>query len=363
MRAEVDGTTTAVPRGDAQRLLAYLALHPGTAHRREVLSDRLWSGVAERSRRSLSDTLYRLRRQLGDGWLAVDVDTVALASEILVDVREFDRLATSQDVADLEAAVDVYAELVPGLYDDWALEHRAARHSALTSALARLAAAREEAGDLQLALLDARRLIHAEPFDESAQQRYLRLLGRLHRYGEAVAHYDELRAMLAEELGVEPLPATTAIVEQLTAERAVTTASPSADRTRFVGRVAERATALAAIAALFEGRGAVVCLEGVAGIGKTRLLDEIVTSARWRGATVATSDVREVPEPRRSPRWPGLSVRSCRDRGASRSSPGSTSSRCWRSLHCTLTGDRVPTGRRLTTNSVGCRPACVWSAR
>jgi DNA-binding SARP family transcriptional activator len=297
MCVELERRTVDVPRGDAQRLLGYLALHPGRRHRREVLAGTLWDGAAERSRRSLSDTLYRLRKQLGDGWLAVDVDTVAMAADVSVDVWDFDRLIVSDDVDELDAAVNLHlGDLCPGLYDDWALEHRAARHASLVTALGRLAAAREQAGDLQHAVHDARRLILVEPFNESAQQTYLRLLGRLGRYGEAVAHYDSFRQTLADELDVAPLAATTELVRQLTRERDVTTAHAVEDRSRFVGRIAERSTALRAVEAAFDGHGSVVCVEGPAGIGKTRLVAEIQQSARWRGATILVGDVRDVPE-------------------------------------------------------------------
>jgi DNA-binding SARP family transcriptional activator len=297
MRAETEKRSSPVPRGASQRLLGFLALHPGTAHRREALTEILSPETGEASRRSVSDTLYRVRRQLGVGWVDADADSVALAPEVDVDVWEFDRLVTSADPADLAAAVNLYAdELVPGIYDDWAQRHRVARHLALLAALARLVDEHERNGQLQPAVLHARRMIVSEPLDESAHQTYLRLLGRLHRYGEAIAHYESLAKLLHDELGVEPLPATVEIVDRLAAERDVATAAPAVERTRLVGRVAERAAALASVEAQVEGRGSVLCVEGVAGIGKSRLLAEVVAGARWRGATVTTSEVAEIPE-------------------------------------------------------------------
>lgn len=294
----VQGGSEAVVRGsDSQRLLGYLALHPRVAHRREVLIETLWPDAPERSRRALSDTLYRVRRQLGDGWIEADADTVALATNVTADVWDFDRAAASRDTDDLEMAADMHTgDLVPGLYDDWALEHRELRRAALVAALDRLADRREQAGDLQHAVLDARRLLVVDPLNEIAHQRYLRLLGRLHRYGEAIEHYESLRKLFAEQVGVAPLSSTTEIVERLRVERDVVTAAPIDDRSRWVGRVAERSSALAAVEALFDGRGGVLGVEGRAGLGKTRLLSEIVGSARWRGAAVASGDVREVPE-------------------------------------------------------------------
>jgi DNA-binding SARP family transcriptional activator len=294
MRAGDLGRLQAVPRGDVQRLLGFVALHPRTAHRREVLAELLWPD-ADRPRRSLSDCAYRLRTTLGDGWIDVDADTVALAAGVWVDAGEFDRLAASGSLDDLEAAVVLYAaELVPGIYDDWAVEHRAARHQSFVATLGRLVDAREQSGDVERALLDARRLILAEPLHEPAHQSYLRLLGRQHRYADARSHFEQLRHLLAQELGVAPLPSTTEIVEQLIRERdAATIAS---EQVRFVGRSLERGVLLDAVERLLAGRGSAVCVEGEAGIGKSRLIEETARSARWRGATVLVGDVREVPE-------------------------------------------------------------------
>ena len=296
MRVESAGRVAAVPRGDAQRLLGFLALNRAPARRREVLAEILWPGPAERPRRSMSDIVYRVRRQLGDGLLAADADTIALDPEVRVDVDDFDRLASSEVTDDIEAASVLHAgELLPGVYDDWVLEHRADRQRALVAALARLTATREREGALDQAVAGARRLAAVDPLDEAHHQTYLRLLGRLGRYGEAIAHYESLKALLAAELGVAPLAATTEIVDRLIEERAMSVVAPRAAPVRFVGRTAERSVAVGAIEDAFRGRGSVLAVEGVAGIGKSRLLDEIVSSARWRRATVSMSDAREVP--------------------------------------------------------------------
>ena len=55
---------------------------------------------------------------------------------------------------------------------------------------------------------------------------------------------------------------------------------------RFIGRRAERATLAQAVATLRAGEGTVVLIEGEAGIGKSRLLDEGLREARSNGARV-----------------------------------------------------------------------------
>lgn len=297
MRAAIEGQLTPVSSGDTQRVLGYLALSARSAHRREVLSELLWGESDRNSRRALSDALYRLRQQLGDGWLTVTNDTIALATEVELDVVDFDRLTATGDFDDAERAVALYdGDLVPGVYDDWCTAQRTARRTAYLGAVELIVAEHERAGNLQRALFEARRLVIAEPLDEAVQRTYLRLLGRLHRYGEAVAHFDELTRLLADDLGIAPSPSTTQIVEQMIREREAAATVVVDTSSRFVGRAAERAAALTVVEAMFQGTGAALCIEGVAGIGKSRLLGEVVASARWRKAMVLIGDVQEVPE-------------------------------------------------------------------
>ncbi len=289
------GTERVIAGTDAQRLLVHLALQPTVRHRREALADVLFPDAA--SRRPLTDALYRIRAQLGEGWVEADADTIRLHEHVWVDVAEFDRLVGSGIRADRERAIDLYGdELAPGIYDDWIDPHRAARRSDLLMALRETASEQEADGDLSGALVALRRCVVIEPLDEVSHQRYLRVLGRLHRFGEAVTHYESLRKLLADELGVEPLPATTEIVEQLLREREIETTVDVEAPVRFVGRGRERAAAVAAVEAMIAGRGGVWCVEGVAGIGKTRLIGELTKSARWRGATVFAGDVRSTPD-------------------------------------------------------------------
>jgi DNA-binding SARP family transcriptional activator/tetratricopeptide (TPR) repeat protein len=300
MRCEDVGGTVLIPPGDSQRLVGYLALHRGGVHRREVVADALWPEHGVRGRRTLTDALYRFRRRVGDQWLDVTSDTVVLAPDVDVDVAAFDRaIADGADDDMLDEAVALHdAGLLPGVYDDWAIAEGTHRARSLTDALKRRAARRERNGDLGGALVDVRRQLSIEPLDEPAHEVYLRLLGKQRRHAEALAHFAELRRLLADELDSEPMPSTCALATQLERER------PSIDAVEartgpLIGRTEELGELLGAIDAMFalppEHRGAVVCIEGVAGIGKTRLAAEAVRSARWRGATVLTGQARQVP--------------------------------------------------------------------
>jgi DNA-binding SARP family transcriptional activator len=284
----------------SQALLAYLALHPRRPQRREMLADLLYPDAPfERVRRNLSDTLYRLHKALGSDWFLIQRDTVALRinPDLWVDVWEFERLAVSDREDDLQKAVDLYTgDLLPELYDDWLLSVRELHRNQYLTALENLAAFQEARGELKAALLSLRRLVSAEPLHEPAHQAYLRLLGRLRRFGEALAHFEYLRTLLRSELDAEPLAETRLIAQAIAHERDLAT-SPALveEHLPFIGRTAERAAALTAVEAMLQGQGAILAIEGEAGIGKSRLMREIAASARWRGATVLQGGASETP--------------------------------------------------------------------
>lgn len=79
--------------------------------------------------------------------------------------------------------------------------------------------------------------------------------------------------------------AGTVTESQPAAARAASSHGEASDR-RFVGREASLAAVGARLAEAIAGRGSLVWLSGEAGIGKTRVADEIARIARLRGATV-----------------------------------------------------------------------------
>ena len=260
-----------------QSLLAYLVLNPRLPHRRDKLANLLYPDAPfERIQRNFSDGLYRLHRALGGDWLSIERDTVAIHIDdhLWVDVWDFESLAGSDQEVGLQRAINLYTgDLLPELYDDWLISERELRRNQYLEALEKLAALQEGKGDFRHSLITLRRLVSAEPLHEPAHQSYLRLLGRMQRYGEALVHYEYLRKLLRSELDAEPLAETRLIAETIENERHLATARvETEERTPFVGRKAERASLLASVEAMLKGQGGIIAIEGEAGIGKSRLL-------------------------------------------------------------------------------------------
>src|SRR3954464_5515712 len=101
LEADVSGRSVEQPASSrAWELLAWLALHPGEQPR-GALAARFWPDVLDESaRQSLRNALWTLRRGPGAAAPAVcaEGDTLALAGDVEVDVRELDAALDRGDV-------------------------------------------------------------------------------------------------------------------------------------------------------------------------------------------------------------------------------------------------------------------------
>ncbi len=298
----VEDRVVALPQRLAP-LLAYLALYAqaGRSVTRTRLAGTLWPEQSDtQARHSLSDALYRLRQVAseagGSEWLAANDETIWLEA-VRVDVDEFGRLSQSDQIESLEKAIELYSgDLLLDLYEEWVSAPRLEYRDKYLALLETLTESFQAKNELRPALHYARRLVMAEPFREYSQQIYLRLLGRLGRRTEAIAHYEHLRHLLQTELAVEPLPETQAVVAAIQREVAEHKPVPvEAEQLPFVGRTPERARAIEKLESTLAGRGTLLAIEGSAGIGKSRFLRELRQSAQWRGLTVLTGKASETP--------------------------------------------------------------------
>ena len=317
-----DVPLTAVNTPRLQSLLAYLVLHRAQRHRRSVLVGLFDPDAPEsHARHALSHAIWQLRRSL-PGLIESDRDSVGLSphASLWVDALEFERLVAlhlkevaevlsaptaSAASADLRQASQLYrGELLEGLYDDWLLVERERLRELHLQTLECLAQLEKSAGRYQSALEAALMLAQADPWRSSAQRQVMQLYFCLGRPEAALEQFEAYRQTLSAELGAEPEPETLALAHAIAGRTANATAHlPDApytgtslllDRAEaipLVGRSCERAELLSHLEGIFTNVGSVVLVEGEAGIGKTRLLQEVSRDAEWRGAQVLWANV------------------------------------------------------------------------
>ncbi|MFZ1426677.1 MAG: BTAD domain-containing putative transcriptional regulator, partial [Geminicoccaceae bacterium] len=221
------GELIGLPTRKSRLLLAYLALAAGRPQPRGKLAALFWSDRAEpQARASLRQELHALRQSLTGhepAGLRISTDAVALdPGAAAIDVVLFDELATRSDAESLGRAADLYrGDLLEGLaareasIDDWLAPERRRLRDLATDTLAKLLKFWMADGTSVEAAAAVRRLLALEPAHEVAHRALMRLLARAGDRRAALRQYQRCRAILAQELGVEPEEETKRLYQEL----------------------------------------------------------------------------------------------------------------------------------------------------
>jgi DNA-binding SARP family transcriptional activator/tetratricopeptide (TPR) repeat protein len=309
IRVIADSTLIALRSTRVMALLGFLVAHRGAPQRREYIAAQFWPDSPEpQARTNLRRELHSLRAELPNAaqWLAADGGTLLwrLGPDCRVDVAVFesaaDDAATAWAAAD-EAAFRLAAadalrsyrgEFMPALYDDWVLTERERLHRRCLSLLDQLITVERDAGRLRPAIELARRRTDLEPLEETGYRTLLQLQARSGDRAAAVATYHRCASILERELGVAPDRATTAEYERLTSPRPTPPARPPrlaepAGPTGLIGRERE----LSLLRERWQqarrggsGAAGLTVLAGEAGVGKSRLLDELSAVVQRAGS-------------------------------------------------------------------------------
>lgn len=277
-------------------LLVYLRSNPRRVHLRENVARMFWETDSSLARHSLSQALYDIRSTLGQVVSNVPGDALRIESDRLAfDVGELERAIKS---GDLPTAVDLYtAPFAPDLdragtgeFERW-LERERSRLAVLgQSALRQYLTYADKHGEWGEMCSAALRLIRMNPLDEEAHRALMRGLWLHGDQTSALEHFHEVRERLEGELPEGLSEETLELVRRIEGSR------PQASRGEevrdrmipLVGRQQELSV-LARFAEEAATEPDSLIIEGEAGIGKTRLVEELENLLILEGHVVLTS--------------------------------------------------------------------------
>ena len=295
-------------RLSAERLVKLLLATPGHAISRDEAIDTLWPEAdPDAGHNNLRKALHFARRALDDTQaLVADGDRIALDGGIVT--VDLDRLEAAFDALALErrpgprpadadpgdpddpgGAVETVLELGPlallpdDRYEDWLVGPRERLRSRWQQIAIEAARRARRAGRSDRAHEIAEQLLAADPTDEAAHRLAIELYAAEGRHHAARRQFELCRRALRSELEVDPSPETEAVFRD--AERTAAAADRLVPARRLIARRAELERIEPALDRVAGGRPGAVVLRGPAGIGKTRLLQEVAAygrSAGWR---------------------------------------------------------------------------------
>jgi DNA-binding SARP family transcriptional activator len=221
----------------AKALFKLLVLHRPTGLHQEQAIEWLWPGESRaRGATSLKTAVKLLRRAVepgrdgptsrvlsregpmlrfaaADAWVDLDEHAARVASARLHATAG----RPGEAIAELERAVALYrGDLLDpeDRYEDWARPAREEGQRAHADGLTHLASLRASCDDYAGAADAMRAVLRIDPLRESAYRSLMQYALRRGRRDEALALYAECAERLRDELGVEPEPATTGVLDE-----------------------------------------------------------------------------------------------------------------------------------------------------
>jgi DNA-binding SARP family transcriptional activator len=186
------------------------------------------------------------------------------------------------------------------LYEDWTLAERERLRERFLTVLTELAECYARQGRYRRAIARCRRVLAVDACRETVYARLMLYHYHAGEQSQALRMYERCCQILADEMGVEPLPQTTALYEQLlhqhvsaseahypepVYEERLAKAPYSLGQMPFVGRKDEYGRLVASVKRAIGGAGGLAIISGTAGVGKTRLVHKALGYARQLGAS------------------------------------------------------------------------------
>jgi DNA-binding SARP family transcriptional activator len=211
-------------------LLGYLVMGGRRSYERAELADHFWSDQdAPRARRCLSTAVWRLRQILepkgvppGSYLSTENAEMVGFnwASAHLIDAAELEAVLdatlsipaehlTQTEAQGLEDGLALCTgDFLAGVLDTWALRERDRLAARQLDGMAHLLRHKLHTGQYQAALALGARILERDPLREDVHRDMMHLNLRTGQRSRAIQQYHACRALLRQELAIDPAPET-----------------------------------------------------------------------------------------------------------------------------------------------------------
>ena len=280
-------------------LLAYLACDPRRTRGRQHLTALLWGDRDEtRARHSLNEAARVLRRSLGEDAVIGTGDELGLRQgAVTLDLDRFTELSARRAWTEAAALIrgdflEDFAVPDAASFDDWMAAERNVWRRRSLDVLGQASAFERNRGNLAAALEHAGRAAALDPLSDRAAQELMRVQALGGDREAALATYAAFARRLQVDTGSDPDAETAGLARAIRTEPRRQRPAPTRDPAPppLTGRETELAALVGAWNAMrAAGRAGVVVLRGAGGLGRTRLLEELMARARLDGAFVAAT--------------------------------------------------------------------------
>jgi DNA-binding SARP family transcriptional activator len=299
--ASLDGANlTSLNSPRLQELFSYLILNRNHPISRYHLACLFWPESSDdQTQTNLRNLIHRLRKGFPKSDQFLQIDTYSLEwrteGDYALDVDEFEHYLETGRSNGLQheafmQAVQIYrGDLLPDCYSDWIVPERERLRKAYLQALQTLSIIAEDNRDYPTALHYTRLLIQSDPLQAPANYQLIRLYSLLGDRPAAFKAYQTYAQLLKEELGEDPDTEIKDFIERIRVTASIATSQGTSSLAPLIGRKTEwqRIRSICEIAT--SGKAQILFVSGEAGIGKTRLVQELAIWASHQGFRTATS--------------------------------------------------------------------------
>ena len=302
---------TGVNSARLQSLLTYLILHADAPQARQQVASLYWPDTSEaQARNNLRQFLFQLRQTIPEAerFLQVDTHTIFWKTDEnqVIDIWLFKRALKDASLYGqrrdqslqrvvLEQAISVYqGDLLPGCYEDWIEPEREHLRSQSQNAHQKLIQIFEEQREYALALDVGQSLLRLDRLDEGTYVTLMRLHALRDDLSGARRIYQNAIETLRRELDVEPSESLRSTYQRLqSVPQTIPAQRENSQSTsasfKLVGRQLEWQQLQAAWKRASSGEAQLVLITGEAGIGKSRLAEELFHWVMRQGFATAYS--------------------------------------------------------------------------